>query len=647
MGSDAKRRMPEIGGQNHERRFLRGALLPGLLLLCAATGVGIWHLNHDDDMPPDASVPPPRESVFASSTLLTPLTRPPRVSEGYVGSSVCRECHGDVWERYQSHPMAHSLSPVIGNDPIEDYVGKTVFSRGKREYSVERVGERVFHHEKQIDDQGAAIYDQAVEVHYAIGSGNRGRSYIIDRGGLLFQSPITWYSQAGRWDLSPGYLEERHERFGRRIVDRCISCHAGRAAPDPQWADRFQTPPIIEFGIGCERCHGPGEAHVAWHIAAETPAGADPIVNPARLEPPRRESVCNQCHLHGDAEILRYGRTDFDFRPGMNLGEVWSMVMSNLRAEGGAPTEAVSQVQQMLDSKCARRSEGRLGCVSCHDPHCAPPDSEKLSFFRKKCLACHVESDCLEPIENRRRPPVEDFCTACHMPQLSTTDVPHATQTDHRIPRRPGLAPDREAGRAPHPAGHEAAAFDQAHEPLSNVEQSRIWGLLLGKAADLGRDRDLAARAEYLLDPIWRAAPDDRHVGHALAAAWGVLGKRQQPAMELWARLLTMIPVDERIWLTLATIDEQRGMRERAIEDLDRLLKVNPWHASSWRHRGRLQNVMGRKQEALASLRRALEIDPSQIELYKLLAELCDELDLADEAARLRQTVQRLQQQGK
>ena len=59
-----------------------------------------------------------------------------------------------------------------------------------------------------------ALTDLAAEVQFAVGSGQRGRAYLIDHDGYLFASPLTWYPTKNSWDLSPGY-EKRNARFTR------------------------------------------------------------------------------------------------------------------------------------------------------------------------------------------------------------------------------------------------------------------------------------------------------------------------------------------------------------------------------------------------------------------------------------------------
>jgi len=562
------------------------------------------------------------------------LEQPPAVSQGYVGSAVCRECHTEIWDLYKSHPMARTLSDIGSAELTEDYARQPAFSRGNREYLVERSDGKVVHHELQRDAGGDVIYDQSVEVRYAIGSGTHGRSYLIDRDSRLFASSISWYSQPGRWDLSPGYESEGHKRFERPVVDRCVACHAGRSAPDPDWVDRFQQPAILEFGISCERCHGPAADHVAHQRSAGT--GDDPIVNPATLAVPLRESVCNQCHLHGDEELLRYGRTDFDFRPGMHVGDVWSILVS----ESDESMATASQVQQMRSSGCYKKSGGKLGCISCHDPHSVPARSDRDQFYRRRCLACHQETDCAEPVSRRLIKTAADSCIVCHMPQFPASDLVHLAQTEHRIPRIPATL-DAKRRVASRKEQRDLVLFDEANAPLSELERARFRGVLLAREAEATGDPDLARRAQQLLAPVVAAAGDDRLGVDALAVALA-LQDDLAAAKGYWQHLAQLHPVHESTLLSLATVCEMQSEPQQALAHIDRLVDANPGNEHFRLFRSRLYLALGRSQEAVAEARRAVEINPSAPEYFRQLAAALRAAGLERDAAQADQTAARL-----
>src|SRR5262249_2793876 len=156
------------------------------------------------------------------------------------------------------------------------------------------------------------------------GSGRRGRSYLIDRGGCLFQSPVSWYSQQSIWDLAPGY-KNRNQHFERPVAADCLFCHSNQVNSVPGRISQYVEPIFSGYGIGCEGCHGPGQLHAAAYARGDTAAAAYSIVNPARLDPEAREAVCQQCHLQGEARIARPGRKPIDYRPGLPLREFLSI----------------------------------------------------------------------------------------------------------------------------------------------------------------------------------------------------------------------------------------------------------------------------------------------------------------------------------
>src|SRR5207302_2300987 len=109
------------------------------------------------------------------------------------------------------------------------------------------------------------------------------------------------------------------------------------------------------------------------------------IVNPARLDAALRNSICAQCHLHGKATVARTGQSVFDFRPGQRLEDNRIVFVTSPETADESASSALSQVEQMMASACFKKSDGRLGCTSCHDPHSLSPPESRVEIYRAKC----------------------------------------------------------------------------------------------------------------------------------------------------------------------------------------------------------------------------------------------------------------------
>ncbi len=581
-------------------------------------------------------------------------TPPPPSSQGYVGSAVCGECHADIAEKYASHPMAHSLADVNEANVIENYDDATFSLSGSRVYRVERRGDEVLHHEMMLDADGKALYDQAEPVRYVMGSGQYGRGYVIDRGGLLFQSPISWYTHAAKWGLSPGYSPGTHVRFDRRIDDSCLTCHAGRVATDQPGRNRYGDPPFLETSIGCERCHGPGQEHVKRQHDSPTSGEPDPtIVNPARLDTAERESVCYQCHLHGEAAVLHYGRSFFDFRPGHRLDEYWTVFVSGDQlVDKEGRTRVVSQVEQMRVSRCYVESEGKLGCTSCHDPHSEPSSESRVEYYQQRCLACHQEHGCSLPLAQQQEPPALGSCIACHMARVPT-DMPHVAHTDHRILRRPDLEPRSDPFMSP---GDELTVFDHAERHLPASVLNRARGLALVTLTGPARDENYAESAEALLIPVTvadrrnmtavlEAVGDDEPVLNALGVCC-LMEKRWDDALSCWQRILQFDPKNELALRRLLGYFHDGNDLELAFAYSDRLMEVNPYLGDLHGRRAHIYGQAGALGEpgaydaAIESALKGLQYDPTNLRTRDLLATFYEQVGKSDLAAEQRRIIE-------
>ena len=456
-----------------------------------------------------------------ATTVTQQAPRPAAPRSDYVGSQVCSECHREIADTYLQHPMGQSSALIGDAKEIEDYAKQTSFDTpdGHR-YIVERSDGRTLHHEQFRTPFGDTLYDQAVAMDLSIGSGRRGRSYASLSGNRYFQSPIGWYTGKERWDMSPDYVSGRPPRFDRLLTERCLLCHIGRlnpgSAPD-MWDEQE---PIAETIIGCERCHGPGASHVERHRSVATFHGVDAIVNPVKLDPIRRDAACHQCHLQAAKSIPRYGRRPHDFRPGDRLSDIWVVLKGSIEDR-----KSLTQSGQMMASRCYLESGGKLGCISCHNPH-GLPKGAPAAHFDAKCANCHGASDgmCSLPIANR----TERTCIGCHMPRFSVTDIPHTALTDHRILRRP----DFSLSSVSKPSTSDVFEEGEPALPEWEIHRARALALRLDRSlAKTPEDIALAVETLRSLEPM---LADDPEIPAMLA--WLAGQQKDSVAMEKAAR---------------------------------------------------------------------------------------------------------------
>src|SRR5204863_336578 len=63
-----------------------------------------------------------------------------------------------------------------------------------------------------------------------VGSGRVARSYLSSLDGFLFQAPVSYYSLAAKWDISPGYQQHRFVHLTRAVGAGCLQ-ERKRGAP--------------------------------------------------------------------------------------------------------------------------------------------------------------------------------------------------------------------------------------------------------------------------------------------------------------------------------------------------------------------------------------------------------------------------------
>jgi hypothetical protein len=355
----------------------------------------------------------------------------------YVGSNMCKGCHATIYQQYSHTHMAHSTSlpkTILDNgwltNPVDIFNQKL-----DRHYQVFARDGKVYESEYGLD-RGKELFRHTEELAYVVGTGANGVTPIVRRGNYLFQAPVSYYTAKGAWDLSPNY-EEHDLGFSLPVTADCIGCHTGRTKPVKGREGLYEDPPVVEMGINCERCHGPGELHVNERLAEKPVSGAidRSIVNPAKLPSWLADNICMNCH-EGDIRALQPGKTEEDFRPGTPLRTTVAILKAPIDPQS-TESPLLEHYYSMTLSQCYRSSGQKFGCQTCHEPHVQPSAEEAPAYFRRKCLQCHTENSCTFDLQKRQAQQPADACATCHMQRQPALTVSHSTLTDHRIRRTP------------------------------------------------------------------------------------------------------------------------------------------------------------------------------------------------------------------
>jgi tetratricopeptide (TPR) repeat protein len=322
----------------------------------------------------------------------------------------CVTCHPNEDAGYAKNAMAHALTPVSASALPPDGEFEHAFSGTK--FSIHSTGSTMT---QTLSRKGETEHQSPI---FAIGSGSHAVGYLTQVGDHIFQSPLAYYTVKKVWDVAPGYESEPLPDFSRPVTTECLFCHAGKTLPVAGSLNRYQPGVFSAYGITCERCHG----DVSSHLKNPAPGS---ILNPAKLNSAARASVCEQCHLTGEARIPNPGKAITDFKPGMALEDFYTTYIA--AQSTGQSIKVVSHAEQLALSKCAIKSGDKLWCGTCHNPH--EKTAQAVAYYRDRCLTCHAAT-----LEKSHAAPGRD-CTGCHMPKMPAQDGGHTAFTNHRILR--------------------------------------------------------------------------------------------------------------------------------------------------------------------------------------------------------------------
>lgn len=436
-------------------RSWRAALFAGWLLGGVAVAASVE--RYDRSLAREHDLPPPG--------------RPLEVAEdGYVSSRECKACHVEAYESW--HDSYHRrMTQVVSPATVQADFANAEWTLRGRTWRLFEQDERYF---VEMDLPPWQAPESAADGASAPRPADRRapervvRELVMSTGSHHYELfwftdeddrkvsllPFVWRVDLQRWlTVDAAFLvpPDREQGSEGRWSQSCNKCHVTHSKPRNYGRHDVQSQ-VAEFGIACEACHGPGEAHVAANrdplarygrrVAADAPiakATADGMVDPRELDPVRASMVCGQCHAaveYRDPALQPERERDgMRYRPGGDFTDE-----RQLRTEGadkfwsdGMIRTSGREYNGLVKSPCYTHGDAQRGvmtCFSCHRMHQAADDPRPPAEWAndqlevgmdgdRACLQCHDDYATPAAVQAHTHHSATSLgsrCMDCHMP---------------------------------------------------------------------------------------------------------------------------------------------------------------------------------------------------------------------------------------
>lgn len=361
----------------------------------------------------------------------------------FLGSNTCGTCHQAELEAWVGSHHAWALKEPTSESVLGDFEGARfehdgVISRFFRK------GDRYF-----VETDGADGKRKEFEISYVVGVAPL-QQYLVelDRGRLQALD-IAWDTEHKRWfHLYPGTEISAGNGLHwtgpyKNWQARCAVCHQTDFRKNYEPRARGYQSSWSELTVGCEACHGPGEAHAAW---AERRAGFDPAgygdLGPHGLLRPQSsgrqavvENMCGPCHSRREAA------SPDSTLPGEPFGDHYNLMAlsDGLYFADGQQQDEVYVLGSFLQSKMHEKG---VTCTNCHDPH----SGRLVAQGNAVCTQCHNEAgrsdfptlktkDYDSAGHHHHQPESAGArCVSCHMPERNYMVVDGRRDHFFRVP---------------------------------------------------------------------------------------------------------------------------------------------------------------------------------------------------------------------
>ncbi len=358
----------------------------------------------------------------------------------YLGSAACVDCHESATEQWQGSHHAEAWRQPDAGLFLNGFEGEEFTHDGMtatfwREGAVLRVD--------VVEKDGS---EAQYTVHSVGGTDPLLHLILETEPGRLQSFDVAWDVENQSWyhlypdqDLPP---EDGYHWSGsyKNWNGRCAECHATGFEKNYDFQSRSYSSSQVEIGVGCEACHGPGEAHVALQSdVALKQYSVELTQDGFTIDMSQPQAAMEQCAgCHARREAFENGNP----LPGTAFADAYSLALlrpGTYHADGQILDE-VYVYGSFLQSKMHQRG---VTCANCHTAHAADTIAEGNAI----CTQCH------SPAGNPDFPtltavqydsPAHHFhpadgeaaqCVNCHMAEQTYMGIDGRRDHSFRVPR--------------------------------------------------------------------------------------------------------------------------------------------------------------------------------------------------------------------
>ena len=395
---------------------------------------------------------------FLLAALLTgsaPVAATERARTGFVGTTTCAGCHAAETAAWRESDHARAMAAATPTNVLGDFSGQIV-TDGRHSATFLRVGDRFV---IRTDGPDGTVADFPVSETF--GADPLQQYLVLFPDGR--RQPLPW-----AWDSRP--RAESGQRWFHLMAQEplragdplhwtgrdqtwnfmCASCHStGLERGYDAATDRYDTR-WTEISVGCESCHGPGVAHVAWARAGARPDvahrglsvalrdasggtwrfAADDPRGIARWEGPPRQGTaaqietCAPCHSRARPIVA-------DPLPGARFLDTHAPMLLR-QGEYHADGQIQGEVFEWGSFVQSRMQRAGVTCGDCHDPHSSRLRAEGNAV----CAQCHLPARFDTADHHHHAPGTSGAqCASCHMPAVTYMGVDRRRDHAFSLPR--------------------------------------------------------------------------------------------------------------------------------------------------------------------------------------------------------------------